>query len=87
MMSLLIKFDNYILIGQRFEALQPTILRGGGAPSSPTWKSGSGNFHNLFTPKATFVLILAETRGLDCVTYCVIVIHMIPLTVTAPLSY
>src|SRR6476469_4088416 len=35
----------------------------------------------------TYVLILAMTPGLDCETYCVIVSHVIPLNVTAPLSY
>src|SRR6476469_6100872 len=35
----------------------------------------------------TYVLILAMTPGLDCETYCVIVSHVIPLNITAPLSY
>src|SRR6478609_1751749 len=35
----------------------------------------------------THVFILAMTPGLDCETYCVTVSHMIPLNVTAPLSY
>src|SRR6476661_29825 len=35
----------------------------------------------------TYVHILAMTPGLDCETYCVTVSHMIPLNVTAPLSY
>src|SRR6476619_2347401 len=35
----------------------------------------------------TYVLILAMTPGLDCETYCVTVSHVIPLNVTAPLSY
>src|SRR6476469_34352 len=35
----------------------------------------------------TYVLILAMTPGLDCKTYCVTVSHVIPLSVTAPLSY
>src|SRR6476619_4046044 len=35
----------------------------------------------------TYVLILATTPGLDCETYCVTVSHVIPLNVTAPLSY
>src|SRR6476469_7477155 len=35
----------------------------------------------------THVLILAMTSGLDCETYCVTVSHVIPLNVTAPLSY
>src|SRR6476661_6092103 len=35
----------------------------------------------------TYVLLLAMTPGLDCETYCVTVSHVIPLNVTAPLSY
>src|SRR6476619_2169675 len=35
----------------------------------------------------TYVLILAMTPGLDCETYCVTISHVIPLNVTAPLSY
>src|SRR6476469_6901416 len=35
----------------------------------------------------TYVLILAMTPVLDCETYCVTVSHVIPLNVTAPLSY
>src|SRR6476469_9269152 len=35
----------------------------------------------------TYVLILTMTHGLDCETYCVTVSHVIPLNVTAPLSY
>src|SRR6476661_7521380 len=35
----------------------------------------------------TYVLILVMTPGLDCETYCVTVCHVIPLNVTAPLSY
>src|SRR6478609_11453848 len=34
-----------------------------------------------------YVLILAMTPGLDCETSCVTVGHVIPLNVTAPLSY
>src|SRR6476469_1156606 len=33
------------------------------------------------------VLILAMTPGLDCETYCVTVSHVVPLNLTAPLSY
>src|SRR6478736_2608064 len=37
--------------------------------------------------RRTCVLILVMTTGLDCETYCVTVSHVIPLNVTAPLSY
>src|SRR6476619_653601 len=35
----------------------------------------------------TYVLSMAMTLGLNCETYCDIVNHVIPLNVTAPLSY
>src|SRR6478609_414667 len=35
----------------------------------------------------TYVLILVMTPALDCETYCVTVSDVIPLNVTAPLSY